>query len=175
MYYGAIITVSIVFSKGSDGDGVDDDDDDDDDDDTGGGYDIDYSAIFISSSAEVIGLAIAILAVDRFGRVPTIFWTYLLGGLCILVLGLFDYSIGGDNTVDGETSESPEQSEQEVERRHLIFFAFLSRMFIMSATSVTWLHTSELLPTEIRATGHGLGVSNAIFWFFYCALCMSIF
>ena len=29
-------------------------------------------------------------------------------------------------------------------------------MFIMAATSITWLHTSELLPTEIRATGHGL-------------------
>jgi len=75
-------------------------------------------------------------------------------------MGLLEFYIGGDIqeavsvTVDQDTGTDTEG--QQTERRHLILFAFLSRMFIMAATSGTWLHTSELLPTEIRATGHGL-------------------
>jgi MFS family permease len=161
MYYGAIMAVSIVFSAASKDTNVDDATT------TSmevGEYEFDYSAIFISSSAEIIGLIAAILSVDRFGRVRTQACTYLLGGLCILVLGLLDFYLGGDpvKVQDQEAGvdqvKSTEQGDQEEERRHLILFAFFSRMFIMAATSTTWLHTSELLPTEIRATGHGLGM-----------------
>jgi putative MFS transporter len=163
MYYGAIMAVSIVFSDessslsnaaamnattaselSSENESRE--------------YAFDYSAIFISSSAETIGLTIAILTVDRFGRVPTQVWTYFLGGLCILILGLLDFYVGrnaSDEAADSVDAENTSTTEQQQKRRYLIFFAFLSRMFIMAATSITWLHTSELLPTEIRATGHG--------------------
>ncbi|KAL3910153.1 MAG: hypothetical protein SGILL_007807 [Bacillariaceae sp.] len=170
MYYGAIMAVSIVFSDESSGDNIDAATNatttlvPSAENETGE-YAFDYSAIFISSSAEMIGLTIAISTVDRFGRVPTQVWTYFLGGLCILILGLLDFYVGGDVTdevmeaVDNDATGNvlvTEPEDQQEERRHLIFFAFLSRMFIMAATSITWLHTSELLPTEIRATGHGL-------------------
>ncbi|KAG7366367.1 putative sugar transporter [Nitzschia inconspicua] len=156
MYYGAIMAVSIVFSNASKNqdshiDGAE-----------SGGYSFDYSAIFISSSSEIIGLTLAILTVDRCGRVWTQVWSYVSGGLCILVLGLLEFYSGGGVQDEGlmteaaEQASSTEQENQQEKRRHLIVFAFLARMFIMSATSVTWLHTSELLPTEIRATGHGL-------------------
>ncbi|OEU22218.1 MFS general substrate transporter [Fragilariopsis cylindrus CCMP1102] len=136
MYYGAIMAVSIVFSdvSANPDDNTTNADDIYSDDSNGRSFDFDYGAIIITSSAEIIGLIIAIFMVDRLGRVPTQTWFYFLGGLCILILGLLDFY-----------------------RLHLIFFAFLSKMFIMAATSVTWLHTAELLPTKIRATGHGLG------------------
>lgn len=152
MYYGAIMSVSIVFSNVS-SKSVDDaatDDVHDKDGSNGGSFDFDYGAIFITSSAETVGLIIAILMVDRFGRVRTQIWTYVSGGLCILIMGFLDFYDKGDIMDENE----PHQQE---ERRHLIFFSFCSRMFIMAATSVTWLHTAELLPTQIRATGHGLG------------------
>jgi hypothetical protein len=168
MYYGVIIAVSIVFSDKSVGSSASDSDNNGNE--NGGVYKFDYSAIFISSSAEVVGLSIAILGVDRLGRVPTQFWTYMLGGLSVLLLGFLDYySISDDGNVEesvttmattngsGVDDFVPPQQEQNEQRRRLIFFAFFSRMFIMAATSITWLHTSELLPTEIRATGHGLG------------------
>jgi MFS family permease len=177
MYYGAIMAVSIVFSNTSKEDHGPNDADATDinaSDTSSGDYAFDYSAILISSSAEVVGLTLAILSVDRFGRVSTQVWSYLLGGLCILILGLLDFYAGGNvkdeqlviSEVDGAVAASTEEEGQEQvgERRRLIFFAFLARMFLMAATSITWLHTSELLPTEIRATGHGLGTFTKL-WF----------
>ena len=136
MYYGAIMAVSIVFSniqKGDDNNGSDNDESD--------AIDFDYWALLIASSAEIVGLLLAILLVDRTGRVSTQSWAYSLGGLSLLLLGILDFYEDSD--------ESP--------RNYLIVFAFLSRMFIMGATAITWLHTAELLPTRFRATGHGLG------------------
>ena len=135
MYYGAIRAVSIVFSKYNDN--------------NKNGFDFDYVAILIASSAEIVGLTLAILLVDRIGRVSSQIWTYSLGGLCLLLLGFLDYSMGKD-AIDGN-------DRGELQRQYLIGLAFLSRMFIMGATSITWLHTAEILPTRFRATGHGLG------------------
>lgn len=139
MYYGAIMAVSIVFSniqKGDDNNGSDNDE--------SNAIDFDYWALLIASSAEIVGLLLAILLVDRLGRVYTQFWAYSLGGLSLLLLGILDFY--------EDSEESP--------RNYLIVFAFLSRMFIMGATAITWLHTAELLPTRFRATGHGL--ANAL-------------
>ena len=168
MYYGAIMAVSIVFSdvSANPDDNTTNADDIYSDDSNGRSFDFDYGAIIITSSAEIVGLIIAIFMVDRLGRVPTQTWFYFLGGLCILILGLLDFYVGGDAIVqhrlrrdieDQDQQEIVEVEKQNNQRLHLIFFAFLSKMFIMAATSVTWLHTAELLPTKIRATGHGLG------------------
>ena len=64
------------------------------------GFDFDYVAILIASSAEIVGLTFAILLVDRIGRVSSQIWTYSLGGLCLLLLGFLDYSMGKD-AIDG--------------------------------------------------------------------------
>lgn len=138
MYYGAIMAVSIVFSNIQKGD--------DESNDENKAFDFDYWALLISSSAEIVGLILAILLVDRMGRVSTQVWAYSLGGLSLLLLGILNFY------GDSEEEESP--------RNYLIVFAFLSRMFIMGATAITWLHTAELLPTQYRATGHGL--ANAL-------------
>lgn len=145
MYYGTIRAVSIVFSSiHSQSDATDDPSS------TEGGFDFDYVAFLITSSAEAVGLTLAILMVNRVGRVSTQCWSYSLGGFCILLLGILDSYGVGSGAIGSEDEEDVSQ------RGHLIVLAFLSRMFIMAATSVTWLHTAELLPTEIRATGHGL-------------------
>lgn len=138
MYYGAIMAVSIVFSNIQKGD--------DNSNDENNAFDFDYWALLISSSAEIVGLILAILLVDRMGRVSTQVCAYSLGGLSLLLLGILNFY------GDSEEEESP--------RNYLIVFAFLSRMFIMGATAITWLHTAELLPTQYRATGHGL--ANAL-------------
>ena len=190
MYYGTIIAVSIVFSNSSSlssnsntsRDGNTDNNSNNDD----GGFNFDYMAIIITSSAETIGLIIAILIVDRIGRVRTQAWAYIAGGFCILILGLLDFygteqqqgaivdafnnhtiSVSDSSYNDtiisaGSSSSSSSNNDNQFNneaslRRYLILFAFCSRMFIMTATCVTWLHTAELLPTENRATGHGLG------------------
>ena len=190
MYYGTIIAVSIVFSNSSSlssnsntsRDGNTDNNSNNDD----GGFNFDYMAIIITSSAETIGLIIAILIVDRIGRVRTQAWAYIAGGFCILILGLLDFygteqqqgaivdafnnhtiSVSDSSYNDtiisaGSSSSSSSNADSQFNneaslRRYLILFAFCSRMFIMTATCVTWLHTAELLPTENRATGHGLG------------------
>ena len=142
MYYGAIIAVSIVFSTIQN---------DESGDNNQKSFNFDYGAIFITSSSEIVGLTLAILMVDRMGRVQTQIWTYTMGGLCLLLLGILDFYVGEDVT------DGVDQERGVALRLYLIFFAFLSRMFIMGATSVTWLHTAELLPTRFRATGHGLG------------------
>jgi hypothetical protein len=175
VYYGCIIAVSIVFSEiESTEQSTVADVIPTDASASSATFEFDYSAIMISSSAEAVGLTFAIMVIDCLGRVKTQTLTYFLGGLCVLILGLLDYHVGRGVQVF-ESSEAlsaasktedkglfPEDDllekaeHQQVKRRHLIFFAFLARLFIMAATSATWLHTSELLPTEIRTTGHGL-------------------
>jgi len=141
MYYGCIIAVSIVFSN------IQNNEDGDND---GKSLTFDYGAIFIASSAETVGLTLAIFLVDRIGRVQTQIWAYTLGGICLLLLGILDFYVGEDVMDVGD------QERRFIKRLCLLVFAFLSRMFIMGASSVTWLHTAELLPTRFRATGHGL-------------------
>eukprot|EP00536_Pseudo-nitzschia_multiseries_P006125 jgi/Psemu1/192373/e_gw1.126.79.1 len=153
MYYGAILSISIVFST------LDDDDNNNGDNDHGRGYEFDYQALFITASAEIVGLIVAMAAIDRAGRVATQVGGYLLGGFFLLLLSLLDaYAYSGNSGSTASSSSS--SSSSSAKRWQLIGFAFLARLFVMTASSVTWLHTAELLPTEIRATGHGL--ANAL-------------
>ena len=70
------MAVSIVFTTVEEGD-----------DGQEGVYEFDYQAIFISASAEIVGLALVLLTVDRWGRIKTQTFTYLLGGVSCLFLG----------------------------------------------------------------------------------------
>jgi MFS family permease len=122
LYYGVIIAVSLVFSVH------------DVDENGEGGYEFDYSAIFISASAEILGLLLVLMTVDNWGRITTQTATYLGGGFSCLILGFMAYA------------EAP--------RAMLLFLAFVARMFMMGASCTTWVSTTEILSTDIRATGH---------------------
>ena len=86
-------------------------------------YDYDYEAILSSSLAEVFGQTAVLLLIDRIGRVPTQALSYALGAWAISSLCLVAHL---------------EDRGNEMDRYILVGLAFVSRAFIMAATSVTW-------------------------------------
>ena len=139
LYYGTIITVSLVFSHAPDAQ------------DTASNtnhqrYHFDYLGIIVSSSAEVAGVTWVLITVDRFGRKKCMSVYFFLGGLFMLALCLLEEI---QSTVPGEEH-----------RMALIVLAFFSRMLVYSGSSIVWIITAELLTTKIRATGHS--VANAV-------------
>ncbi|KAL7469539.1 hypothetical protein ACHAXS_009790 [Conticribra weissflogii] len=104
-----------------------------------GSPNFDYKAIFISASAEIFGLFIVIQTVDSIGRIPSQVASYIMAGIFMFTLAM---SVGtANNTI-------------------LTILAFLCRAFEMMGACVTWVTTAEILPTEIRTTGHA--ASNAM-------------
>ena len=126
-YYGTIIICTRVFENfGDDGDGDGDGDGDE-------GAMFDYSAILISSSAEVVGTAIAIALVDRIGRVQVLVGSYIGGGIFLFFLCFLVDRVG---------------------RSGLILLSFAARACEMIASSTVWILTVEIFSTDIRSTGH---------------------
>merc|ERR1711862_935545 len=116
-YYGTIMTVTKTFHSAGDT----------------GADSFDYKDIFISSSAEIVGTAIAIRTVDRIGRIKSQAIYYSLGGIFVFLLCLFSSSF---------------------RFALLVVIAFFARAFEMSASCCTWVSTAEVFGTEVRTTGH---------------------
>ncbi|CAB9497349.1 Synaptic vesicle 2-related protein [Seminavis robusta] len=95
----------------------------------------DYGAIFSSSCAEIVGQTLVILLIHRAGRTKITSLMYLLGGICVFGLCWAASDITTPRSV-------------------LVVLAFFARCFAMGASSMTWIVTAELLPTQIRTTGH---------------------
>lgn len=89
----------------------------------GSQYAYDYGAIIGSSLAEIIGQTAVLVLIDRVGRVPTQAVAYAAGALSVFCLCFVAYI---------------EDTGSATERYVLVLLAFLARMFIMAATSVTW-------------------------------------
>ena len=143
LYYGVIFAVSMVFSEHQV----------EDDFGHGGHYEFDYSAILISASSEVVGLIIVLMTIDKWGRIATQTVTYIGGGTSCLLLGCL--------------------ASVDASRNVLIFLAFLARMFMMGGSCTTWVSTTEILPTEIRATGHSAANALARIGGFLCPYIIS--
>lgn len=136
LYYGTIILVTLTFAENdsiNNGGEVAANAD--------GSYDFDYPAIFFAACAEVVGQTFVLMTVETWGRVHTQALSYLLGGGSVLGLAFLAADDGS-------------------KRGTLMFVAFLARMFMMGASSTTWVATAEILPTQIRTTGHAS--ANAI-------------
>jgi MFS family permease len=103
-------------------------------------YSFDFGAIFVSSSAELVGATFAILGVDRVGRIPLQIVSYSVAGLSVCTLGIVASNGGG--------------------RLALITLGFVARIFEMSGSCVTWVSTAEILTTDVRTTGHS--AANAV-------------
>jgi len=125
-YYGMILTVTRIFDW--------EDNDDDDANESGDRADFDYLAIFLSSTAEVVGTTIAIFQVDSLGRKPTLVGSFAIGGISLFFLCVLAAGNGS--------------------RMTLVCLAFIGRSCVMAGACVTWISTAELLSTELRATGH---------------------
>lgn len=130
-YYGAIMVTTRIFQVESS--------EVDDDDANSIHATFDYSAIFISSSAEAIGTAIAIGLVDRIGRIPTIAGSYFTGGIVLFLLCFFVHQMG---------------------RSVAVALSFMSRICEMIASCTVWISTAEIFTTDIRSTGHS--ATNAV-------------
>lgn len=153
LYYGVIIAVSLVFTNEEEESANYGDDGDDgvanNDDTVSSSYGFDFAAIFITASAEVFGLIVVLFTIDSIGRIPSQTMAYRIGGIFTFVLGILCVLWMDD---DGNGSSGDANA---VDRGILIGLAFVARMAMMSASCTTWVSTSEMLPTEIRSTGHG--------------------
>jgi MFS family permease len=137
-YYGTLLAITRVFDndQGSSTDGNSD------------SYNFDYGAIFVSSSAELVGTTLVILLVDRAGRISTQVLSYSLAGILICILcSLASYG---------------------APRLLLIALGFAARVFEMGGTCVTWVSTAEILTTEVRSTGHSTANAMARLGAFFC-------
>jgi hypothetical protein len=121
LYYGTIMVVTHVFATFESEEMFAD----------GGNasilYNFDYAAILVACSAEFFGTTLAVFTVDSFGRIRSQLVSYLCGGLSVFTLRFLAYTI--------------------TKRAVLMVFAFLARLFMMSATCTTWVSTAEILTT----------------------------
>mmetsp|Transcript_22109 Transcript_22109/g.33475 ORF Transcript_22109/g.33475 Transcript_22109/m.33475 type:complete len:501 (+) Transcript_22109:47-1549(+) len=136
-YYGTILAVTRIF----------DEDAYDAQDDNGGTPHFNYQAIFISASAEILGLIVVIRTVDSLGRVPSQVMSYLFGGTLLFTLSIL-------STVTSNSAI-------------LTALSFFARAFEMMGSCVTWVSTAEIYTTEVRTTGHAsanaMGRTGAFF------------
>ena len=128
-YYGTIMAITKIFDKDEDADGNEIDT-----------YNFDYAAIFVSSSAELVGTTFAISAVDVYGRIPLQVVSYAMAGIAVCTLCIL--------------------AAHDASRDVLIAFGFMARIFEMSGSCVSWVSTAEILTTEVRTTGHS--AANAV-------------
>jgi putative MFS transporter len=98
--------------------------------DDDGTCNFDYSNVFINTSAEFIGVFVCVYLIDPLGRSKTQLSLYVVGGVTVALMGI-------------KFSSSA-----------VIAVGFIARLCIMGASSATWVATPELMPTEMRATGH---------------------
>eukprot|EP01121_Diplochlamys_sp_Union-15-3_P015667 TRINITY_DN5222_c0_g1_i1.p1 TRINITY_DN5222_c0_g1~~TRINITY_DN5222_c0_g1_i1.p1 ORF type:complete len:194 (+),score=15.41 TRINITY_DN5222_c0_g1_i1:86-583(+) len=114
----------------------------------------DYLTIFLTTLAELPGLLVSSLLVEKMGRKKTLAINYAICGLCTLAL------ISNPGRIVGTV------------------LLVIARAAIMGSFACSWAYTPEVYPTEIRATALGLcsAVSkiSAIFTPFIPSLLTSI-
>ena len=111
-------------------------------------YNFDYAAIFFSSTAELVGVVATILLIDRTGRMATQSVLYVIGG--IMVFGMCWLA-----------NEQQDNNNDDKHRNAMIGFAFLARMCVMGGAQLTWIITAELIPTQLRTSGHSMASAIA--------------
>jgi MFS family permease len=128
-YYGTIMVITEIFDRPTT-------EEDSLENLTSKSYNFDYSAIFVSSSAELVGTTFAIFSVDKVGRIPLQVVSYTMAGICVCSLCVL--------------------AARDAKRDVLIALAFAARIFEMSGSCTTWVNTAEILTTEVRTTGKRL-------------------
>jgi MFS family permease len=141
LYYSTILATALVFSNDEKGSSAS----------KSNKIDIDYEALIISCSAEFFGTTFAILLIDRLGRIGLQNISLIFGtAFAVTMLIVFNFN----------SSLMSLPNDQDRRRFFLIALSFLARWFMMSLTSTCWVATAEILPTEIRTTGHS--TANAV-------------
>jgi MFS transporter, putative metabolite:H+ symporter len=119
-YYGVILFVTVLSTKNQE------------DDDGGADCAFDYLSIFVSAASEVVGITATIQIIDRWGRVPTEMFMFLLAGVGVALMGI----------------SMPFSA--------MMVVSSFARIAEVSVVSAVWVATPELFPTEHRVTGHSV-------------------
>jgi len=98
----------------------------------------DYEAMLHNAVAELVGIGVAAVLIDRWGRTRTQAALYALGGVAVLAMAL-----------------------QWPTAAYVPYLSMVARMSAMAASCATWVATPELYATEVRATGHAVCSSLA--------------
>jgi MFS family permease len=110
----------------------------------------DLNSIIITSFAEVLGTAILMFVIDSIGRIRSQIVSYTIGGISMLLLCYwYDHH------------HHPTSSNDNNSVLVLLLCAFLARVSYKIGICATWIMTSEILPTPLRSTGHGIANSIA--------------
>lgn len=134
-YFGTLMVTTRIFSSG-DNDTLD--------------TTFDFLAIFITSIAEFIGTTVAIVVIDRIGRIRSQVISFLMAGFFLFIFCLL--------------------AQWNAKHWILLIFAFTSRIFEMTATCILWVATAEILNTEIRGAGHSSSNAFARVGAIFCPL-----
>lgn len=98
-----------------------------------------YSKLFLISLLESLGFTMSFLIASNWGRITSQVVFYILGSISTIILGIaINFS---DNLV--------------------LVSGIVSRLSFVAASSIVWLATPELFPTELRASGHSVANSFA--------------
>lgn len=116
-YYGLILFVARIFTNSNT------------EDDT---CSFDYSAIFVNSSAELVGVFVGAFVIDVLGRRGSQVTFYSLSAVFIFAMGF-----------SGSISSSG-----------LMAISWFARLSSLVSNNSTWVITPELFPTSMRGTGH---------------------
>mmetsp|Transcript_4329 Transcript_4329/g.13050 ORF Transcript_4329/g.13050 Transcript_4329/m.13050 type:complete len:463 (+) Transcript_4329:1924-3312(+) len=95
-----------------------------------------YWQIFVVFSAEFVGTVALVPFIDSVGRVRSAFATYALTAICLVPVAL------------GATANAV------ATQRFVFGCLYVALGSITAASSITWVHITELYPTEVRSTGH---------------------
>jgi hypothetical protein len=100
-----------------------------------------YGELFIGALVEVGGVLCCTLVIDRFGRLPTLRWSY---GFCALAA----FALSALMPI--------------LPRYLIILISYVARCSILCGVSATWLSTPEYFSTSTRVTAHAVasGVSR---------------
>jgi hypothetical protein len=94
-----------------------------------------YGAILANSASELISIVILFLVID-YGRIKTVCGFFLVAAISVAFTGA-DW----------------------ISENLLFYFLLVARISATGANAATWVATSELLPTALRATGHGFATA----------------
>ena len=110
-----------------------------------------FDYLALANGVEFFGILLAIQILSCAGRVGMQFSLYILSAVLLFIYAtVFTYS----GQVDAALS-----------------MLFLAKVALPAAIAITWVHTVELFPTELRASGHSLaaimgriGSFAAVYW-----------
>ena len=125
-YYGLILFVSRLYRESDGDDGTKDDLQT---------CHFDYGDIMLNASSEIPGTAAAMLIIDRLGRRITQSGFYMVGTLCLIIMGSMHASLSHND---------------------IVVLSFFARAAAMASSCLTWVVTPELFKTQSRATMHSL-------------------